>query len=386
MKLALCLEYPIDQHGGTEVLVRELIRGLSARHKILLVSPDDAASLARSQITDSITEHISWPAEKFSRARARELAATISAAKPDLIHFHFGGNYAWRARAFSCCPVVHLQKFDGPVITTNHGAFSILEGYCWSERPWLAKLALLPPAWLSKQYVLAHLAAEVAVSQNDFHALRRWYPPLAAKFRWIYHSQLHGAPPPFNPHRRQTILCAGTLGPRKNQPLLIEAFGRVAKKFPDWQLILIGREGDGGTMEQVRELVARHGLQNQIQLLGARSDEELREWYQQSAIFAMPSVYEGLGLSLQEAQFNGCACVATRSGGVADLIEDGDNGLLVPSGQPAPLAAALEKLMGDAALRERFSRRAPESVLEKNMTADKMVAAYEKLYAEILSR
>lgn len=48
MKIALCLEYPLAQHGGTKVLVAELIRGLSACHKILLVSPDDTTSLARS--------------------------------------------------------------------------------------------------------------------------------------------------------------------------------------------------------------------------------------------------------------------------------------------------------------------------------------------------
>ena len=73
-----------------------------------------------------------------------------------------------------------------------------------------------------------------------------------------------------------------------------------------------------------------------------------------------------------------------RCGGPADLIEDGDNGFLTPVGQPAPLADALEKLMGDEKLRGRFSRRAPQSVLEKNMTSEKMVETYEQLYAKIL--
>ena len=69
---------------------------------------------------------------------------------------------------------------------------------------------------------------------RPFRALRRWYPPLRGKFRWIYHSRIREpAPPPENPNRRRTILCVGTIGPRKAQPLLVEAFGRVAKKFPD---------------------------------------------------------------------------------------------------------------------------------------------------------
>jgi len=89
---------------------------------------------------------------------------------------------------------------------------------------------------------------------------------------------------------------------------------------------------------------------------------------------------------LQEAQFYGCACVATRCGGTADLIEDGDNGFLTPVGEVMPLAEALEKLMDDEKLRGRLGHRASQSVLEKNMTADKMVQAYEQLYAESLNR
>ena len=385
MKLALCLEYPIDQSGGTEVLVSELIRGFGSRHKVLLVSPDNRESLAKSPLAGCIGEHISWPLTGVTVARSRNLAEQLARAKVDLVHFHFGGNYAWNNRAFRQCPVVHLKKHGIPCLATNHGAFSILEGYCWHARPWWMKLALLPPAWLSKQYVLRALAVEVAVSQHDFHALRRWYPPMRGKFRWIYHSRIHEtAPPPPNPNRRKTVLCAGTIGPRKGQTFLTEAFGRIAPRFPDWQLLLLGRHADPGMTSQIREFIARQRLEGQIQMPGPCTDEELRDHLKCSAIFAMPSLFEGLGLSLQEAQFYGCACVGTRCGGVEDLIQDGDNGLLVAAGKVAPLAAALEKLMGDAQLRERFSRRAPQSVLEKNMTAAAMVAAYERLYVEIL--
>lgn len=385
MKIALCLEYPIDQRGGTEVLVSELIKGLGGRHEILLVSPDDAASLAKSPVAPFVKEHISFAPVWNSISRARGLAEKIKQAGPDIVHFHFGGNYGWGNRAFWNCPIFYFSKSGAPVISTNHGAFSILDGYCWEKRSPIMKLALLPPAWLSKQIILAHLRCEVAVSQNDFHNLRRWYPGFQNKFRWIYHSRLHGTPPPENLDRKKTILCAGTIGPRKGQPLLAEAFSRVAKKFPDWQLVFIGRGDDNDSLRRMHEIIAREKLESQVQMLGSRSDDELRDWLRQSAIFAMPSVYEGLGLSLQEAQFYGCACVATRCGGTADLIEDGDNGFLVPVGEPVPLADALEKLMGDEKLRGRFSRRAPQSVLEKNMTAGKMAETYEKLYMEILN-
>lgn len=383
MKIALCLEYPIHQHGGTEVLVSELITGLSRQHQIILVSPDTATTLAQSSIGSLLAGHIPITPNWNSTAAARDLAAKIAQAKPDLAHFHFGGNYGWGNRVFWKCPIYYLGQTNIPCLSTNHGAFSILEGYCWEKRPLALKLALLPPAWLSKQIVLSKLRCEVAVSQHDWHALRAWYPPLRGKFRWIYHSRLHGTPPPVNLNRENFILCAGTIGPRKGQTVLMDAFARIAKNFPQWRLVFIGRAGDKAMLQQIKQTISQGQLEKQVDLLGSRSDEELRAWLQRAAIFAIPSTYEGLGLSLQEAQFYGCASVGTRCGGVEDLIQDGNNGLLVDVNNPSQLAGALQKLMTDSALRERFSRHAPASVMEKNMTAEKMVQAYERLYAEL---
>jgi glycosyltransferase involved in cell wall biosynthesis len=383
MRIALCLEYPIDQHGGTEVLVSELIRGFSRRHQVILVSPDTRETLARSPLRPMISEHVAFTPDWSRALNARELAASIARVKPTLAHFHFGGNYGWGNRIFWKCPLFYLSRQNIPCLSTNHGAFSILEGYIWEKRPLAMKLALLPPAWLSKQIVLAKLRCEVAVSQHDWRALRAWYPPMRGKFRWIYHSRLHGKPPPVQVNRESVILCAGTIGPRKGQTVLMEAFARIAKKFPQWRLVFLGRAGDKAMVQRINEIIAAGQLENQVELLGSRSDQELRDWLQKAAIFAIPSTYEGLGLSLQEAQFYGCASVGTRCGGVEDLIQDGDNGLLVDVNNPLQLAHALQKLMTDSALRERFSLRAPASILEKNMIAEKMVEAYERLYEAI---
>jgi glycosyltransferase involved in cell wall biosynthesis len=329
MRIALCLEAPIDQHGGTEVLVAELVKGLSRQHQIILASPDDEASIARSRVRPLLTEHITFVPDWKSASASRDLAEKIARVKPSVAHFHLGGNYGWGNRAFWKSPIFHLSRKNIPCLSTNHGAFSILEGYCWEKRPLAMKLALLPPAWLSKQIILAHLRCEVAVSQHDWRALRVWYPLARRKFQWIYHSRLHGTPPPTDPIRENVILCAGTIGTRKGQTVLAEAFARIGDKFPQWRLVFIGRSGDQALLHQINQTIAHARIEKQVELLGPRSDEELRSWLQRAAIFAMPSTYEGLGLSLQEAQFYGCASVGTRCGGVEDLIQDGDNGLLV---------------------------------------------------------
>lgn len=385
MKLVLCLEYGITQHGGTEVLVTELIRGLSVNHKVVLVSDDDASTVAQSSVVTCLDEHIPWRAEPASPGRSQILANRIARTNPDLVHFHLGGSYGWSARAFNKCPIVHVLRKSIPTLSTNHGAFSLLEGYCWERRHFLVKLGLLPMAWLSKQYVLSFLHTEVAVSQNDFRKLKRRYPAMRSKFRWIYHSRIRESHfTSSHRDREKVILCAGTIGPRKGQTYLVEAFCRLASRFPDWRLVLIGREGDAAMGQAIRERIATSGLAGQVLWLGSCSDAELQEWLKKSAIFAMPSLSEGLGLSLQEAQFYGCACVGTSCGGVTDLIEDGYDGLLVPPGKAEPLAEALEKLMNDPVLRTKLSEEGARSVLAKGMTAGKMVTAYEQLYREIL--
>ena len=418
MKLALCLEYPIEQPGGTEVLVRELIHGLAARHQIVLVSGDSAASLRESSVADKIVAHLPWDLTAVTREKSRALAAALHAQKIDLAHFHFGGNYAWGNRRFNVCPVIHLDRLGTPCLATNHGVFGLWEGYIGAQRPWFVKAALLPPAWAGKIQMLAHLRAEIAVSQADWRTLRRRYWPARGKFLQIYHSRIQEellagdsvvgqAPPPVSSlasapacspagegagptvgstMRKKIILCAGTLGPRKGQPYLARAFAKIAAEFPEWKLIFIGRPGDPQTTAELEELLRGPILKNQAEWRRACSDAELRERLAEAEIFAMPSMHEGLGLSLQEALYSGCACVATRIGGIPDLIQEGDNGILVERANVDEMSNALKQLMSNAALRGRFRARARASVLEKDMTAPRMVARHEELYRALLSR
>ncbi|MEO6034320.1 MAG: glycosyltransferase family 4 protein [Verrucomicrobiota bacterium] len=383
MKLALCLEYPIDQFGGTEVLVQELIKGLAAQHQIVLVSNESDESAKKSSIGHLISEHISWDPTLISAERSRQLAESLARSKVELAHFHLGGNFGWNVRAFSKSPIVGVQQAGIPCLSTNHGAFAITDGYCGPQRSFL-KVALFLPAWLSKQYVLSKLLCEVTVSQNDFRSVRKWYPLMRRKFRQIYHSRIHEASStPVQSRRRKVILCVGTVGPRKGQWILTDAFAKIAAKYPEWQLVLVGRMGDDPLSQRVRNTIAREKIGAQTQLLGTRSDKEVEQWLCEAAIFAMPSFQEGLGLSLQEALFYGCACVGSRIGGIPDLIDEGENGLLVEVGNVDQLAAVLELVMADDGLRARLSARTRQSILDKEMTAEKMVAKYQALYGEL---
>jgi glycosyltransferase involved in cell wall biosynthesis len=125
-------------------------------------------------------------------------------------------------------------------------------------------------------------------------------------------------------------------------------------------------------------------LPKQILWIQDCSDSELKEQLQSAEIFAMPSLHEGLGLSLQEALYYGCACVASGVEGILDLISHNENGILVPPADAHALGQALARLMKDADLRQKFRQKGRDSVLRKGMTAERMVKNYLALYDEVL--
>jgi len=389
-KVALCLEYPIEQFGGTEVLVRQLIHGLAGRYRIVLVSPDNEAAVKASSVAGKVEQHLFWDPARISAAGSRRLAQAIADSGVRLAHFHFAGNYGWGNRYFNRCPVLFLGPLGVTCLSTNHGAFSIFDGYCGPQRSVLIKGGYFLPAWFSKLRVLSRLKTEIAVSQNDYRSLRRWYWPLRSKFGQIYHSQLQlkeSDEATILPaaDREKVIICVGTIGLRKGQNILTEAFSRIAAEFPDWKLLLIGRHGDDGVIDRVKAIIAERNLSQQVLLLNKCSDEEVKGWMKKAAVFAMPSYLEGLGLSLQEAQFNCCACVGSRVGGIPELIEHEKTGLLVEPGQPGALADALKTLISNPALRESYGRSGRKAVIEKGMTAGQMIARYVELYESLFS-
>jgi glycosyltransferase involved in cell wall biosynthesis len=383
MRIALCLEYPINQRGGTEVLVSELVKGLSKEHQVILVSPDNAESLRQSPAGSLVMKHIPFAPDWKSVAAARDLAQKIALAKPDLAHFHFGGTYGWGNRYPFRCPIYFLRRRKIPCFSTVHLAVNILDGYCGPQKPTWFKLLMLPLAWSGKLQQLQHTCREIAVSQHDFKKLRRWYWPFRQRFTQIYHSRLLGIPPAPVQDRAPIILNVGHIAWRKGQTILVKAFAQIAPHHPEWILQLAGSHTDQ-TSEEIRALARERRLEDRILLLGERSDAfDLME---RAAIYVQPSFWEALGLALQEAMFAGCACIGSRAGGIPELIQDEQSGLLCEPGNVEQLARALDRLITDPTRRRQLARNATASIRERGMTSAQMVGRYLELYEAALWR
>jgi glycosyltransferase involved in cell wall biosynthesis len=386
MKIALCLEYPIGLRGGVSVLVETLLQELVRHgHEVVLVSPDDSASLRQSEAGSLIREHLHWePRHRPSLANAQKLAHQLAAARVALAHFHPGGNYGWGNRFPFHCPIYFLDRLGVPCVSTVHLVVSILEGYCGDLKPIWFKALLLPLGWWGKMHQLHHVRREIAVSQHDFQKLCRWYWPFRDRFVQIYHSRLQRDEAPIAVGKREPIvLNVGHIAWRKGQVVLAKAFAAIAARHPEWKLAFAGQDCGDGSVEQIRQIAAAGHLEERILLLSQRDD--VMKLMAGAAIYVQPSFKEALGIALQEAMYCGCACIGSRVGGIPELICENQNGLLVESGNVAQLGDILEQLIRDESRRETLGRAAAASIRERGMTVEAMVERHLGLYETIVA-
>ncbi|MBI3932435.1 MAG: glycosyltransferase family 4 protein [Acidobacteria bacterium] len=187
------------------------------------------------------------------------------------------------------------------------------------------------------------------------------------------------------PETGEIVTYTGRLLRGKGLETLVDAFAAVAARRPRARLVLVG-SGAGQVLsveDELRERVRQAGLGGVVVFTG-RVDA-VEDCLRGSDVFAFPSVFEALGISLVEAAACGLACVGSRTGGIVDVIEEGRSGLLVAPGDTAGLSGALEALLSDEARRAALGERGRAVALGRFDFADS-VERYRCLFLEVTSR
>ena len=182
---------------------------------------------------------------------------------------------------------------------------------------------------------------------------------------------------PLTPATRQatpggpSVVAMGRLTEQKRFDLLLRAFAR--QKDRRWTLTILG---EGPLRPSLEALSRELGVSDRVAMPGLVDNPS--DYLAQASAFVLSSAYEGFPNALGEAMAAGLPVIATDcAGGVRELIRDGDNGVLVPPGDEPALAAAIERLMSDAALRHRLGDKARE-VLER-FGETSVMACWEEL-------
>jgi glycosyltransferase involved in cell wall biosynthesis len=182
----------------------------------------------------------------------------------------------------------------------------------------------------------------------------------------------------FDPHA-VLITHVGRFVEVKNHALLVNAFARVRSTAPTYLLLV----GGGELKDVVRQQVEQLHLSERVRFLGVRAD--VPDILNASDIFVLSSKWEGNPMSVQEAMASGLPVVSTAVGGVPELVQHGQTGLLVPSEDAAALAHALQTLIDHPEQRKQMGEAARRHACT-HFDIRQTVRQYEEIYEQILRR
>ena len=175
------------------------------------------------------------------------------------------------------------------------------------------------------------------------------------------------------------VVALGNVSPRKAHDIILRALIQMRARQPGikWHFAIAGN--DQGKAAELRELAAAEGVSARFHLLGHRSDTE--DLLAASDVFAMSSLHEGMPLAIMEAMFAGKSVITSAAGGIGEMLDDDVEGLLTPVGDVTTMSAGLERLLTDAALRERLGAAARQRA-ERQFGIAAMMDAYVRLYQQ----
>lgn len=268
------------------------------------------------------------------------------------------------------------RRLGLPVVSVSRG---------WTGATWRVKLYEM-----ADRFSLRWMDRVVCVSEGQARKVRAAGVP-SERVRVIHnaiHTDRFGDPDEpgraflqsfFATPRTHLIGAAGRLSPEKGFVNLIDAAALVVRETPGAGFLLFG---DGPLRPQLEQRIAQHRLQDHFVLAPFRGD--LDRWLPNFDAFALPSYTEGLPNVVLEAFAARVPVVATAVGGTPEVLEDGQNGYLVPPGNPPALAAGIATLLGNSRQRESMGMSGYFRVRD-HFTFEKQARDYLQLYHELLA-
>jgi glycosyltransferase involved in cell wall biosynthesis len=360
-----------DDFGGTEQVVLQLLSGLDRRRWRPVLMHHDGVSVKRLAAR---AEEVGADFRVVPRVSRRSdilrrflpLVRAIRAEHPAVFHAHLpaplSGKYGLLAARLSGVPAV---------IATAHLFTDVPPGL---------------GADLNHRVARACIDRYIAVSEEVSRRMRARFRVPASKIRIVRNGidldrycraadprlrrALAGDAP------RALVLTVARLDPQKGHEYLLAA----APAIPHAVFVFAG---EGAERPRLEEMARALGVGDRVRFLGHRSD--IPDLLAVCDVFVLPSLYEGLPLAVLEAMAAAKPVIATAVGGTDEAVINGESGLLVPSAEPAALAAAIRTVLGDAAVARRLGE-AGQIRVRREFSAGRMIAEVSGVYEDLLGR
>lgn len=337
--------------GGMEKLLVEFARHADReRFALTFISLSSRGAVAKQ------IEACGWPVVALDCGPGRRvgiifrLARFFRRSQIDVVHTHNSRSLLYGA------PAARVARV-GRVVHTRHGqlygaSLADTRAFRWAS-------------WFTDQVVCvsddsARLSLIDGVTPRRVRTIVNGVDP--ARFAFL------------GPADGSTVVAVGRLSPEKGFDTLVEAIALASAEYPSLRLELAG---GGPCLPQLRRLADRLGIGDRVTFLGEVSD--VPAVLARAALFVLPSLTEGISLTLLEAMARGLPVVATSVGGTPEVVIDGETGRLAPPRAPAELARMIVSTLCDPEASRRMGLAGRRRV-EDHFDVRKMVASYEQLY------
>ena len=365
-----------DPIGGMQNHTAELTRALDRQNvaqTVLTTRPPTAPYLQRLGKHARVVR-LGLPIRRLRQLYGLQVSiiAPILASRADLVHVHLGedlavlpvGAAAAKLYRLPLVLTIHLSMRHTLVVSNLRSAIlKTLGGWIegLGERSADAVLAITPR--------LARQLVPEGVEKDRVHVVPPGVNP--ALFAGPFED-------PFPDIGRPRVVFVGRLAPQKGVRTLVEAARLL--KTSGVQVLLVGDGPQRSTLEQE---IRRQGVGDVVHLFGFVPHERVPAILTHADLLVLPSHYEELGTILLEAMWVGVPIVASRTGGIPDIIDDGVNGLLVVPGDPEVLARAIDRLLADSELARRLGKAARERAKDYDwgVLAERVFAIYRDVLA-----
>jgi len=348
---------PELRSGGVERGTVDFAKYLLAQgHRSIIVS--NGGPLVNT-LLDSGVVHYTLPVHKKSIFAilkcARSLAAIIRKEGIEIVHA--------RSRVPAWIALLACRRERIPFLTTCHGVYN-------------THLTSRVMGWGKLVITISH-----AVSLHMKERFKVPHQRLRLIHRGVNLDEFTMKPISAAPRKESfTVGIVGRITPIKGHPVLLKAMARVTRLFPQARLVIVGQSPRPRYMEELAMLARRLGIQEQVEFLGTRYD--VAELLKKVDLLVAPAVgEEAFGRVIIEAGACGVPVIASRIGGIVDILEHGKDGLLVPAGDVVALAEAIAEIIRDPEASGRMAialRAKVEGTFSDKQMFESTVAVYHE--------
>ncbi len=360
----------------------------------------------RQATHDGVRFHLLLPGAPFGPARSSGTAGRQDIRQPEFVQADYHRDYItrivgdMRGQDFDIVHVSHFTQFTSLIKKSDPGAKTVLHMQC----DWLSGF---DPTMIRRR--LRDVDLILGCSDYITESIRRSHPEVRERCATVHNGtdveRFVGRERPATGADGGRIIIVGRVSPEKGVHVLLEALDRVLDRFPQTKLTIAGPVVnmpadffrpmfgdpklraleplfDGKYAGFLKHRTSPRAAGRTV-FKGMVPHADLVGLYQGADLLVFPSVWhEPFGIPLVEAMACGLPVVATRGGGVPEIIEDGETGILVERGDAAALAQGIIRLLGDDALRARMGRAGRRRAVERfswETVAENLLACYERV-------